>query len=42
MPYALGQRSLAQLEDVHRLLASVVHRAIKLTIQDFNVQEGLR
>ena len=42
MPYALGQRSLAQLEGVHPLLASVVHRAIKLTTQDFTVQEGLR
>jgi peptidoglycan L-alanyl-D-glutamate endopeptidase CwlK len=42
MPYSLGQRSLAQLEGVHPLLASVVRRAIKLTTQDFNVQEGLR
>ena len=42
MPYALGQRSLAQLEGVHPLLAAVVHRAIAITKQDFTVQEGLR
>lgn len=42
MPYALGQRSLAQLEGVHPLLAGIVHRAIAITKQDFVVQEGLR
>ncbi len=42
MPYALGQRSLVRLEGVHPLLASVVHRAIAITAQDFAVQEGLR
>lgn len=42
MPYSLGQRSLAQLEGVHPLLVSVVHRAIAVTKQDFTVQEGLR
>lgn len=42
MTYALGRRSLAQLEGVHPLLQQVVHRAIAITTQDFTVQEGLR
>lgn len=42
MPYALGQRSLAQLEGVHPLLVSVVKRAIEMTTQDFTVFEGVR
>lgn len=42
MPYALGQRSLAQLVGVHPLLVSVAHRAIAISKQDFTVQEGLR
>ncbi|HUD28947.1 MAG TPA: M15 family peptidase [Novosphingobium sp.] len=42
MPYALGQRSLAQLVGVHPSLVKVAHRAIAITKQDFTVQEGLR
>lgn len=42
MPFALGQRSLAQLEGVHPLLAGIVHRAIAITKPDFTAQEGLR
>jgi len=42
MPYALGQRSLAQIEGVHPKLVCMVKRAIEITKQDFTVQEGLR
>lgn len=42
MTYKLGRRSLRKLEGVHPDLVSVVHRAIKLTDQDFTVLEGVR
>lgn len=34
MPYALGQRSLAQLEGVHPLLARIVHAIVDAADQD--------
>lgn len=40
--YVLGARSLDNLEGVHPHLVAVVHEAIKITEQDFGVNEGLR
>jgi len=40
--YSLGSKSIANLTGVHPKLVAVVKRAIKLTSQDFTVQEGLR
>ena len=42
MSYHLSQRSLRNLEGVHKDLFSVVTRAIEITEQDFSVIEGLR
>jgi peptidoglycan LD-endopeptidase CwlK len=42
MAYALGKQSLARLNGVHPDLVKVVHRAIQITEQDFNVACGLR
>lgn len=42
MPYALGARSLANLEGVHPRLVAVVRRAIEISPQDFLVLEGVR
>ena len=42
MAYALGQKSLKNLEGVHPHLQEVVFRAIKITEIDFTVLEGLR
>lgn len=42
MTYALGAKSLAELEGVHPALVDVVKRAIMLTTQDFSVHDGLR
>lgn len=40
--FALGRKSLANLEGVHPKLVAVVKRAIELTTQDFMVFDGLR
>ena len=40
--YKLSKRSLRNLEGVHPLLVSVVHRALELSDIDFTVVEGLR
>lgn len=42
MPYALGAKSLAELEGVHPSLVLVVRAAIALSKQDFSVHDGLR
>lgn len=42
MSYRLSQRSLRNLEGIHKDLFSVVNRAIEITDQDFSVIEGLR
>lgn len=42
MTYALGKKSLFNLEGVHADLVRVVKLAITLTGQDFGVYEGLR
>lgn len=42
MTYALGSKSLANLQGVHPALVRVVKRAITTTKQDFSVHEGLR
>ena len=42
MAYALGKKSLAELEGVHPSLIKVVKRAIEITKQDFSVHDGLR
>lgn len=42
MPFALGARSLANLEGVHPRLVAVVRRAIEISPQDFLVLEGVR
>jgi peptidoglycan LD-endopeptidase CwlK len=42
MTYKLGERSVSRLRDVHPTLAAVVHRAIRITEQDFSVLCGVR
>lgn len=42
MSFSLGDRSLKNLEGVHKDLVKVVERAIKITKQDFTVVEGVR
>lgn len=42
MPYALGQKSIAELQGVHPRLVAVVERAIALSAVDFGVHDGLR
>lgn len=42
MTHALSARSLAHLEGVHPDLVRVVHRALELSPQAFEVTEGLR
>lgn len=42
MSFSLGDRSLKNLEGVHKDLVKVVERAIKITKQDFTVIEGVR
>lgn len=42
MPYALGAKSLKELEGVHPDLVRVVKRAIGITGQDFSLHDGLR
>lgn len=42
MPYALSQRSLRNLVDVHKDLKEVVKTAIRMTSVDFMVIEGVR
>ena len=42
MPYVLGRRSKAELQDVHPDLVRVVERAILITSQDFSVHDGIR
>ena len=42
MPFALGARSLANLQGVHPRLVAVVRRAIEISPQDFLVLEGVR
>jgi len=42
MTYALGAKSIAELQGVHPKLVAVVKRAIELTEQDFAVHDGLR
>lgn len=40
--FVLGSRSLNNLQGIDARLVQCVHRAIKLTLQDFTVFEGLR
>ncbi len=40
--FALGKKSLKELEGVHPDLVAVVKRAIEITIQDFSVHDGIR
>jgi peptidoglycan LD-endopeptidase CwlK len=42
MTYVLGKQSLENLKGVHKPLADLVREAIKITTQDFSVNEGLR
>lgn len=42
MKFALGARSLAELQGVHQYLIAVVHRAIEITLVDFAVHDGMR
>ena len=42
MSYVLGSRSRKNLEGVHPLLVQVVEAAIKITVQDFTVIDGVR
>ena len=42
MSFSLGERSLKNLQGVHKDLVKVVERAIKITEQDFTVIEGVR
>ncbi|ADL00714.1 M15 family metallopeptidase [Brevundimonas subvibrioides] len=42
MAFALGAKSLAELNGVHPDLVRVVKRAIQITAQDFGVHDGLR
>lgn len=40
--FKLGEKSLKELEGVHPDLVAVVKRAIKITVQDFSVHDGIR
>lgn len=40
--FKLGKRSLEELEGVHSDLVTVVKKAIKITVQDFSVHDGIR
>lgn len=42
MTFALGSKSMLNLQHVHPKLVGVVERAITISGQDFTVQEGLR
>ena len=42
MNYALGKKSLKELEGVHSDLVAVVKRAIEISPQDFSVHDGIR
>lgn len=42
MTFVLGSKSMLNLQHVHPKLVGVVERAIKISGQDFTVQEGLR
>lgn len=42
MTYALGTASRKELSGVHPALQAIVEEAIKITVQDFTVHDGLR
>lgn len=42
MPFYLGRRSLRRLEGVHPDLVRVVKRAIRVSVCDFTILEGVR
>ena len=40
--FKFGERSLRELDGVHKDLVAVVNRALELTVQDFAVHDGIR
>jgi peptidoglycan L-alanyl-D-glutamate endopeptidase CwlK len=42
MSYAFGAKSLKEMDGIHPFLGEVLNEAIKVTLQDFSVHDGLR